>query len=505
MLNSRNRPPLFLRWRSSTTLILVAVFIVLVDTAAFSIAAPIIPFRLEQLGYESVGDKVGWIIACFGAGLIAATPIAVYVGSRVSSRQLPLLAGLLSMAGALILFMESRSFVAMFVARLWQGMSGTILWTFGLALVIDSVPEHRVGASLGTVMAGFSAGEAIGPPIGGVLYRHLGFRAPTIFLLILLAFDLILRLAIIEKKTALRWVEKGVVIPGFSAPNYSPATASDRELKDVISPATATQGAAEKRQLADGSESAAEDSNLWRTTWRLVQDPRAAVAVGIALLYGVVFGLLDTGMALYVKSQYGLDEQGAGLIFIAVVVPSFIVSPLAGWFTDCYGSKWPATLGVTIFVATYPLLLIEGPLPLFIFFLALVGVGLSCVVTPTTHDLNIATAATPGAEPAQVFALFNLAFSLGSFIGPICGGQIMHSMSARNGFVTVTLIGTALVALAAPLVLVYTGGRLRYGHKLTAGAERSKSEAVWRTLRRNKSTVARAELKAGDFDERGSA
>ncbi|GEM11684.1 MFS transporter [Rhodotorula toruloides] len=422
----------------------------LVDTAAFSIAAPIIPFRLEQLGYESVGDKVGWIIACFGAGLIAATPIAVYVGSRVSSRQLPLLAGLLSMAGALILFMESRSFVAMFVARLWQ------------ALVIDSVPEHRVGASLGTVMAGFSAGEAIGPPIGGVLYRHLGFRAPTIFLLILLAFDLILRLAIIEKKTALRWVEKGVVIPGFSAPNYSPATASDRELKDVISPATATQGAAEKRQLADGSESAAEDSNLWRTTWRLVQDPRAAVAVGIALLYGVVFGLLDTGMALYVKSQYGLDEQGAGLIFIAVVVPSFIVSIATGWM-DCYGSKWPATLGVTIFVATYPLLLIEGPLPLFIFFLALVGVGLSCVVTPTTHDLNIATAATPGAEPAQVFALFNLAFSLGSFIGPICGGQIMHSMSARNGFVTVTLIGTALVALAAPLVLVYTGGRLRFG------------------------------------------
>ncbi|BGO97902.1 hypothetical protein RTBOTA2_001392 [Rhodotorula toruloides] len=464
MLSFSDRPPVFLRWRSSTTLILLAVFIgVLVDTAAFSIAAPIIPFRLEQLGYESVGDKVGWIIACFGAGLIAATPIAVYVGSKVSNRQLPLLAGLLSMAGALILFMESDSFVAMLIARLWQGMSGTILWTFGLALVIDSVPEHRVGASLGTVMAGFSAGEAIGPPIGGVLYRHLGFRAPTVFLLILLGFDLVLRLAIVEKKTALKWIEKGVVIPGFSAPNYPAAHDEVLEPKDVSPAATIPEGAAEKGQLAVSQDFASTGSNLWRTTWRLVQDPRASVAIGIAMLYGVVFGLLDTGMVLYVKDQYGLDEQGAGLIFIAVVVPSFIVSPLAGWFTDRYGSKWPATLGVTMFVATYPLLLIEGPLPLFVFFLVLVGVGLSCVVTPTTHDLNVAAAATPGAEPAQVFALFNLAFSLGSFIGPICGGQIMHSMSTRNGFVTVTSIGTALVALAAPLVLVYTGGRLRCG------------------------------------------
>lgn len=93
------RPPVFLRARASTTLILLAVFLasgwsspaicpfqtadsdgtVLVDTAAYSIAAPIIPFRLERLGYQNVGSMVGWIIACFGAGLIVATPIAVYI------------------------------------------------------------------------------------------------------------------------------------------------------------------------------------------------------------------------------------------------------------------------------------------------------------------------------------------------------------------------------------------------------------------------------------------
>lgn len=194
----------------------------------------------------------------------------------------------------------------------------------GRALVIDSVPEHRVGASLGTVMAGFSAGEALGPPIGGVLYRQLGFRAPTIFLLILLGFDLILRLAIVEKKTALGWIEKGVAIPRFSAPNY-PATTSESQDQKHSPPCATLNVADEQHQLAHSPEPTSTRS-LWRTSWRLMQDPRASVAVGVAMLYGAVFGLLDTGMVLYIKDKYGLDEQGAGLIFIAVVVPSFFVS-----------------------------------------------------------------------------------------------------------------------------------------------------------------------------------
>lgn len=68
------------------------------------------------------------------------------------------------------------------------------------------------------------------------------------------------------------------------------------------------------------------------------------------------------------------------------------IAPLAGWvsrsylhsllnckltlhpqLTDLYGSKWPATVGMAIVTAAFPLLIIRGPLPLFIFFLALIG------------------------------------------------------------------------------------------------------------------------------------
>ncbi|GEM11685.1 MFS amine transporter [Rhodotorula toruloides] len=433
------RPPLFLQARASTTLILLAVFLaVLVDTAAYSIAAPIIPFRLERLGYRNVGSKVGWIIACFGAGLIVATPMAVYIASKTSNRQIPLLGGAVSMAGSIVLFMECKGFAPMLVARLWQGLSGTILWTFGLALVIDSVSEQHVGKSLGIVMSGLSVGEAIGPPIGGALYRHLGWRAPFGFLLILLVVDIVLRFLIVEKKTALDWIQRGVTIPHFSAPDYPPATTTSKEeaIVPLARSTTITSSEATEVAVPIPPKAETEGANLWQTMWRLLRNPRAAVALAMAFLYGADFGLLEAGMVLYVKEHYGLDEQGAGLIFLAVVIPSFIIAPLAGWLTDLYGSKWPATVGMVIVTASYPLLIIRGPLPLFVFFLVLIGIGLSAVSTPTTHDLNVAAT------------------------GPIIGGELMSALSTRNGFVAIVVIGAGLVALCTPFVLLFTGGRL---------------------------------------------
>ncbi|BGP30281.1 hypothetical protein JCM10296v2_002035 [Rhodotorula toruloides] len=475
------RPPLFLRARASTTLILLAVFLaVLVDTAAYSIAAPIIPFRLERLGYRNVGSNVGWIIACFGAGLIVATPVAVYIASKTSNRQIPLLGGAVSMAGSIVLFMECKGFAPMLVARLWQGLSGTILWTFGLALVIDSVPEQHVGKSLGIVMSGLSVGEAIGPPIGGALYRHIGWRAPFIFLLVLLVVDIVLRLLIVEKKTALMWIKRGITIRSFSAPDYPPANSTSKEEAVVPLAPSSTITSSEATEVATPvlPKSERNGASLWETMWRLVHNPRAVVALSMAFLYGADFGLLEAGMVLYVKERYGLDEQGTGLIFLAVVIPSFIIAPLAGWLTDLYGSKWPATVGMVIVTAAYPLLIIRGPLPLFIFFLVLIGVGLSAVSTPTTHDLNVAATATPGATSAQIFAAFNLAFSLGSLVGPIIGGELMSGLSTRNGFVAIVVIGAGLVALCTPFVLLFTGGRLGEKRRETKEKELEGGEEI---------------------------
>jgi hypothetical protein len=42
--------------------------------------------------------------------------------------------------------------------------------------------------------------------------------------------------------------------------------------------------------------------------------------------------------------------------------------------------------------------------------------------------LNVAATATPGATSAQVFAAFNLAFSLGSFVGESANPTVLRAL-----------------------------------------------------------------------------
>lgn len=91
-------------------------------------------------------------------------------------------------------------------------------------------------------------------------------------------------------------------------------------------------------------------------------------------------------------------------------------SPLSGWGTDRYGPKWITALGVLLSIPAYPLLIIHGPLALFIVFLALVGFSLSLALTPITVDLDTVSSKA-GMPTAALFGVWNMSFSIGALIG----------------------------------------------------------------------------------------
>ncbi|GAA5859798.1 hypothetical protein JCM8547_007033 [Rhodosporidiobolus lusitaniae] len=479
------RPPVWLRLRSSTAFIALTVgFGVLVDLSSYAIIVPVIPFRLQELGFaeDRIGGLTAWLVAAYAGGLIVSSPVAAWVGAKYKNRQIPLIGGLLFMAGAIILFMETHNYAAMIVSRILQGFSGTMLWTIGLALVTDSVPEKRVGIVLGYVMLGFSLGQSIGPPVGGTMYARLGYRAPFIFSIILVAFDMLLRLCIVEKHIALKYIRAGLVeIKGFEAPGYE--AEKEKENKGdgesdgtIVAPlADATEGdkttekktaeAVMEKREGKGWMSRVPDEFLGFII--LVQSPRALVSIALTFLNGyIVGGMLDTGMTIYLENEYGLDSLGAGLVFLGTVVPTFFASPAAGWITDKYGTKWIMVFGVLLSAISYPLLIIRGPLALFVFFLVLLGISISCFITPVTVDLSICAADTNGAmQTAHVFAMFNMSFSIGSFIGPIVGGQIINAVQIRTGWLALAIMATGLTALTLPLVVIWVGGKLTWGKK----------------------------------------
>lgn len=93
------------------------------------------------------------------------------------------------MAGSLVMFMLSTSFTLLVVSRVLQGVSGTGIFTIGMALLADSVPEADIALSTGQAMMGLSLGALAGPPIGGALYQKLGYYAPWIFCIIIVSLS----------------------------------------------------------------------------------------------------------------------------------------------------------------------------------------------------------------------------------------------------------------------------------------------------------------------------
>ncbi|GAA5986337.1 hypothetical protein JCM10908_003709 [Rhodotorula pacifica] len=505
------RAPLFLRIRSSTWFIGLAVgFGVLVDLSSYSLAVPVIPFRLQALGYDDIGGKTGWLVSAYAGGLIVSSPIVAIIGAKYKNRQIPLFLGLLFMAAAVVLFMEAKTYALMVVARILQGFSGTVLWTIGLALITDSVPEERVGTVLGAVMIGFSCGQAIGPPVGGVLYARMGYRAPFVFSLILVGVDLILRLFIIEKHNALKYIRAGHYIPNFEAPGYvdrtktmdsektvavpdpalkptDPSTAplnvgptntvdsqktvavSDPALKATdpsVAPSSSPLPTPPPHENESRSELKSKIPSHWLGLWHMLKSPRAMTTMALTLLNGFIVGALqDTGMTLYLEEEYHLTSFGAGLVFLGFVVPTFFASPLAGWLVDRWGTKWIMVFGTALCIPMYPLLIIKGPLALFIFFLAVIGIGVSAFITPTTVDLALVAAHTPSITTAHVFSLFNLAFSVGSLIGPIVGGQIISKIGILKGWTAIAILSSALTLLLLPPITIWVGGPLAWRRK----------------------------------------
>lgn len=114
------------------------------------------------------------------------------------------------MAGSLVMFMLSKTFTLLLISRILQGVSGTGIWTIGLALLADCVPEERLALAMGNAMIGLSVGSFAGwvvilafeaqqltqqtimcpfrPPLGGVLYHRLGYYAPWIFSIAIVSF-----------------------------------------------------------------------------------------------------------------------------------------------------------------------------------------------------------------------------------------------------------------------------------------------------------------------------
>jgi MFS family permease len=375
------------------------------------------------------------------------------------------------------------------IARILQGMSGSMTWAVGLALVIDSVESKNVGKAVGWTSTAMTGGILLGPLTGGVVYDRAGYYPVYAICFGLLAIDIVLRLVIIEVKDAKKWKARRLEAMTGQTLTEPASQENGRNFSTTATVASTTISNAEKGK--DGSDAAAHPTGTFELTGPngilgMLRKPRLLAALLGTFVESCIQTAFDATLPLVVESKFHWGSIGAGLIFLPIIVPTFI-GPVVGGLSDRYGPRWFATAGF-LFAAPFLVCLrfvsentIEHKIML-CGLLAGAGLGFAMVFAPLMAEISWAVEnedlgkeGEPTASPyAQAYALYTMAFSGGAIAGPLMGGMIRD----KAGFGTVGWSMAILTVATAVVQAIWTGGKQSPRVKRAATKESSAESAI---------------------------
>ncbi|KAL8948454.1 MAG: hypothetical protein Q9222_005362 [Ikaeria aurantiellina] len=458
--------PIGLAWRSSTLFIVSTVGIGLfTDLFLYGLVVPILPFILRDrisLPQEQVQSHVSALLAAYAGASVLFSPPAGIIADRVSTRQAPFLVGLVALLAATLMLFLGQTIPVLIVARILQGTSAAVVWTIGLALVLDTVGPGNLGKTIGSIFGFISIGELAAPVLGGVVYKKAGYPGVFGIGFAILAVDFIMRLLLIEKKTAAQWETKGD--EREDNPDEQDGIASGDEDQDEQEPLLRKKEE-NNYKVPEGQHKAVKAFPILYC----LKDPRLLTALLLALNQATLLATFDATIPTEAEALFGFDSLKSGLLFIALVLPYLLLGPVAGWLVDRYGSKPAAVLGFGYLVPVLILLRLARPggnseITIYCAILALCGVGMAIIGSPSIVEASFVVQMYDKANPdffgqqgpyAQLYGINSMVFSLGLTIGPLVSGGLKDSI----GYGNMNLVVAMFCFITALLSLVFVGGK----------------------------------------------
>ena len=427
--------PKFVELRSSKWFIMfVVAFATGTDIFMYGLIVPVTPTALkERVGIpeDNIQTWTSILLALYSAALLAFAPVVGYIADRAESRRWPLLVGLVALAAATALLCVGTHIALWIVGRLFQGAAAAVVWTAGLALMVDTVGKDDLGQAIGYVSMAISVGTLAGPLLGGVVYEDGGYYAVFGLAFAFIALDIILRLLLIERRHAVKWL----------APEMTPLSVDGHQSTENKS------GEIPERPdlLPNGSEPRESQTpsppsrNALERITILLSSPRLVVSVWGYFIISIVLTSFDSVLPLFVQGTFEWQQRGQGLIFIPLMVPH-VLDPVTGFIID----KYPKTcryLAAGAFLASVPVMVLlrfvtDNSMQhkvLLCALLACVGLCFAVAMPPLITEVFFAVKdkedKTPdifgrGGAMALAFGLSNMGFAAGSLIGPFFAGFI---------------------------------------------------------------------------------
>ena len=204
-----------------------------------------------------------------------------------------------------------------------------------LALLSDTVGQAGIGQAVGIIGIPMSLGPIIRPLLGGVIYSNGGYHAVFGLMFALLAIDAFLRIVMIEKKTAQKWLATEDILPNTAEVCPVP----DPPVSLNPCPESFDTSYTIKKDDGETINPTLPSRKVWHgripLRFRLLISFRMMVALTGGLLQSSLNVAFDSTLPLIVKALFGWNQTGQGLIFIAILIPS-LLQPIFGRVTDKY-------------------------------------------------------------------------------------------------------------------------------------------------------------------------
>jgi MFS family permease len=164
-------------------------------------------FHIANERFISIIGKywVSVLLMCESGTALIFCPLFGYLVDGARTRKFPFLAALIILAGCMAILHVSHSIVMFVIGRLLQGCAGALVVVAAFALLNDSVPQERLGQTIGYLGSAIASGFLLGPFMGGVVYHAGGYDAVFYVAYFIIAVDMAMRVSMVEKKVAEKW------------------------------------------------------------------------------------------------------------------------------------------------------------------------------------------------------------------------------------------------------------------------------------------------------------
>ena len=327
---------------------------------------------------------------------------------------------------------------------------------------------------MGYVTMGMSLGILISPLLGGVVFERAGYTAVYGMAYAIIGLDILLRLALVEKKVAARWAPQEEPAQGVEEKDIegSPQNLDDKTTETI-------QHDAEKGTEATSRSPDSMTEHHPKTPLRYRVPPILSLLLSRRLLSALLGALMlaclttsfDSVLALHAARTFHWNSTGAGLLFLPIVLPTFL-APLIGYLTDRFGARYPTAVGFLLTAPPYICLryVTENTIRdkvLLCALLALIGLFVTFTFPGIMAEISKVVEAKEekmrqhgqkgwgkGGAYAQAYALFNMAYAGGCLVGPLLAGFVVE----EHGWGTMAwVLGLLSAATAVPTLLWMEG------------------------------------------------